>query len=132
MGTTGLKAAHDQGEPLVEVSIVFLLSVDPVVATERINASCEDFDLYPRPWYGEEIRVGSATRASLKRLFGMQLERVRLERYDEATCTWGHWPNAWRWEVTAGPDLKFSDVACLVKSIGLSQPGQGDYGQPWE
>ena len=57
---------------------------------------------------------------------------TRLERYDEATCTWGHWPNAWRWEQVRGPDLCCSEVASLVESIDLSQPGQGDDGQPWE
>ena len=62
----------------------------------------------------------------------MQLKRVRLERYEEATRTWGHWPNAWRWEQVGGPDLGRSDVARLVESIGLSQPGQGDDGQQWE
>jgi hypothetical protein len=133
MGVSSLKAAHDRGEPLVEVTVQFRADVDPVAATERINAECEDFDLYPRPWYDQpRLRVGSATRAALERLFGMQLKRVRLERYDEVTGTWGHWPNAWRWEQVGGPDLGCSALASMIRSIGLSQPGQGDDGQPWE
>jgi hypothetical protein len=133
MGVSGLKAAHDRGEPLVEITIQFRPDVDPVAATERINAHCEDFDLYPWPWYDQpRVRVGSATRAALERLFGMRLKRVRLERYDEGTGTWGHWPNGWWWEQVSDPDLRCSEVADLIENIGLSQPGQGDYGQPWE
>src|SRR5262249_24561608 len=47
-GVSGLKAAYDRGEPLVEFTIQFRADVDPVASTERINAECEDFDLYPR------------------------------------------------------------------------------------
>jgi hypothetical protein len=133
VGVAGLKAAYDRGEPLVDVTVQFRADVDPVAATDRINAECEDFDLYPPPWYDQpRLRVGSATRAALERLFGMRLKRVRLERYDEASGTWGHWPNAWRWEQVGGPDLGCSAVASLIESIGLSQPGQGDNGQSWE
>jgi DNA-binding transcriptional LysR family regulator len=133
MGVSGLKAAHDRGEPLVEVTVQFRPDVDAVTATERINADCEDFNLHARPWYDQpRVRVGSATRAALERLFGMQLKRVRLEKYDEGTGTWGHWPNAWRWEQVSDPDLGFSEVAQLIETICLSQPGQGDYCQPWD
>jgi hypothetical protein len=133
MGEAALKAAYDRGEPLVEVTLQFRADVDPVAATDRINAECEDFDLHRRPWYDQpRLRVGSATRAALERLFGMRLARVMLERYDEVTCAWSHWPNAWRWELVGGPDLGASEVARLVETIGLSQPGQGDDGQPWE
>ena len=45
MGVAGLKAAHDRGEPLVEVTVQFRPGVDPVAAAGRINAVCEDFDL---------------------------------------------------------------------------------------
>jgi hypothetical protein len=133
MGVAGLKSALARGEPLVEVTVQFRAGVDAAAATDRIDIECEDFDLYPRPWYDQpHVRVGSATRAALERLFGLKLVRVRLERYDEATGTWGHWPNAWRWEQVSGPDLTRSAVGELVESVGLSQPGQGDDGQPWE
>jgi hypothetical protein len=133
MGVAGLKAALARGEPLVEVTVQFRADLDAAAMTDRINAECEDFDLYPRPWYDQpQLRVGSATLAALGRLFGLQLKRVRLERYEEATGTWGHWPNAWRWEQVGGPDLDCSALGNLVESVGLSQPGQGDDGQPWE
>ena len=133
MGVAGLNAAHDRGEPLVEVTIQFRVGVDAVAATDRINAECEDFNLHPRPWYDQpRQRVGSATRGALERLFGVRLKRVRLERYDEAAGTWGHWPNAWRWEQVGGPEPGRSEIGELVESVGLSQPGQGDEGQPWE
>lgn len=133
MGVAGLQAAVARGEPLCEVTVSFRPGVDAVAATDALNAACEDFDLHPRPWYDiPQNRVGSATRGALERLFGLRLVRVRLERYDEATGTWGHWPDAWRWEQVGGPDLGCSEWGGLVESVGLSQPGQGDDGQPWE
>jgi hypothetical protein len=132
MGVAGLQAALARGEPLVEVTVQFRPTVDAAAATNRINAECDDFDLYPRPWYDQpQMRIGSATRAALERLFGMRLKRVPRERYDEATATWGHWPNAYRWEQVGGPDLNCSELGQLAETVGLSQPGQGDYGQPW-
>src|SRR5262245_50836052 len=133
MGVALLKAALDRGEPLAEVTVRFRDDVDANSATEYINASCEDFDLCPRPWYDHpQSRVGSATRAALERLFGLRIERVPLERYDEATGTWGHFPDVYRWEEVDGPDLGRSAVAELVEIVGLSQPGHGDNGQAWE
>ena len=133
MGVAGLKAAYERDEPLVEVTVQFRADVDPAAATEHINAECDDFDLHPRPWYDQpRLRVGLATRTALQRLFGMRLKRVRLERHDEATGNWGRWPNAWRWEQVGGLDLGCSEFARLVESVGLSQPGKGDHGQPWE
>ncbi|MFO0800483.1 MAG: hypothetical protein U0804_23695 [Gemmataceae bacterium] len=133
MGIAGLKAAFDRGEPLCEVTVAFRRNVDAVAATEAINAACDDFDLHPKPWYNiPQNRLGSATRGALERLFGMRLLRVRLERYDEATGTWGHWPNAWRWEQVGDPDFGRSEWGSLIERIGLSQPGHGDDGQPWE
>lgn len=133
MGVAGLQAALTRGEPLVEVTIGFRQGVDAAAATARINAECEDFDLHPQSWYGQpQQRVGSATRGALERLFGVRLVRVRLERFDEATGAWGHWPNAWRWEQVGRPEPGRSEIGELVETVDLSQPGQGDDGQPWE
>jgi hypothetical protein len=68
----------------------------------------------------------------LERLFGLRLMRVRLERYDEATGTWSHWHDAFRWEQVGGPDFGRSEVGRLIASVGLAVPGQGDDGQVWE
>lgn len=133
MGVAGLKSALARGEPLCEVTIQFRPGIDAVTATERINAECEDLELHPLPWYDiPQNRVGSATRGALERLFGLKLIRVRLERYDETTGTWGHWPNAWRWAQVGDPDFGRSDLGALVESASLSQPGLHDDGQPWE
>ena len=133
MGVVGLEAALVRGEPLVEVTVRFHQGVDAAAATARINAECEDFDLHPRPWYDQpQQRVGAATRGALERLFGVRLVRVRLERYDKAAGTLGHWPNAWRWEQVGGPEPGRSEIGTLVETVGLSQPGQGDDGQPWD
>lgn len=133
MGQIGLKSAFDRGEPLVDVVISFRAGVDPVHATERINIECEDIDLYPRPWYDQpRLRIATATRDALERVFGIKLERVQLKRYDETTKTWGYWSDTWTWKQISGPDLELSDLSRLVEEIGLSQPGQGDGGQPCE
>ena len=133
MGATGLQAALNRGAPLADVTVEFREGVDAVAATDRINATFEDFDLNTRPWYDQpRLRVGTATAEALERLFEWRLKRMRLERYDEATGTWGHWPDAYRWEETSSPDLSRSELGGLIQSIELSQPGADDSGQWWE
>ena len=81
MGATGLQAALNRGAPLVDVTVEFQEGVDAVAATDRINATFEDFDLKTRPWYDQpRLRVGTATAEALERLFGLRLRRVRLGR----------------------------------------------------
>ncbi len=107
-----LDRGSSRGEPLVEVTVEFQAGVDAVDATDRINSECEDFDLYPRPWYDQpQLRVGSATRASLERLFGFRLVRVHLDQFDEATRAWGHWLNAYRWEQVGGPNHEAAQIS---------------------
>jgi hypothetical protein len=130
MGTTGLNEALSRGAPLVEVTVTFRADVDPIVATERINRQFSDFDLYPRPWYDDaRLRVGSATKEALERLFGWRLKRVPLERYDKATGTWSHWTDCYRWEEINQPVLDHAGLGEMIESIGMSQPGADDDGQ---
>ena len=133
MGLIGLQSALGRGAPLVTIVVRFRSDVDPVAATERINKTYEDFDLFPQPWYDDpQSRVGSATKESLARLFEWHLKRVPLERYDEASNTWGHWPNLFRWEEVDAPNLAHCELGSLIESIGMSQPGPDDNGQWWE
>jgi len=132
MGVSGLKAAHDRGEPLVEFSIVFRDGVDAAAATELINRNFDDLDLYPQPCYGQtQMRVGYATYGALGRVFAWHLKRVPLERYDKARGSWDYSPDTYRWGVTSGPELGQSELGRLIADIGLSQPGGGDYCQWW-
>jgi hypothetical protein len=132
MGVSGLDAAHGRGAPLIDVRVKFRDDVDAVGATKRINATFDDFHLHPRPWYDQrQVRVGSATKEALERLFGWRLKRVPLERYDVATGAWGHWPDVYRWEEVCRPELDRSDAGSLMESIEMSQPGADDNGQWW-
>lgn len=132
MGVSGLKAAYDRGEPLVEFSIVFRDGVDAAATTELINRNFDDLDLYPQPWYGQtQVRVGYATYGALGRVFAWHLKRLPLERYDKATGSSDYSPDTYRWDVTSGPELSQSELGRLIADIGLSQPGGGDDGRWW-
>ena len=133
MGTAGLERALSHGAPLAEIVVRFHEGIDAVAATNAFNALGDDIDLHLRPWYDDPaLRVGSATKEALERLFGWRLIRVPLDRYDEATGTWGKWPNAFRWEELNSPEHLPPSVAALVQSIGISQPGADDDGQWYE
>jgi hypothetical protein len=132
MGTRGLTAALERGAPLAEIVVRFRPGTDFVAATQAFNALGDDIDLYERPWYDDPaLRVGSATKEALQRLFSWRLSRVPLERYDEATGSWSTWPGIYRWEELNEPHLPPTLVE-VVESIGLTQPGTDDHGQYYE
>jgi hypothetical protein len=132
MGTAGLDRAAARGAPLADVEVRFRAGVDAAQATRRINALADDLDLYPGDWHGNPLlRIGSATAEALERLFGWRLARVPLERYDEASGTWGTWENAFRWEEIVRPQRYPDGIEELIDSIGITQPGADDQGQPW-
>jgi hypothetical protein len=131
MGNAGLREAIRKGAPLVEISVQFVEGIDYPAATERLNSLAEDFHLHLRPWYDEpRLRVGSATKEALERLFGWRLKRVPLELYDEHTKTWGQWPLMYRW-AEISPVERFP-IEGVIQSIGMSQPGADDDGQWYE
>lgn len=133
MGTEGLDRAIQKGAPLVEITICLKSGVNYVEATERINAIADDLHLHPGDWYGRvDLRVGSATKEALERLFGWKLIRVPLEKYDEATGTWGVWEDYYRWEEVNQPTHYPPEIKDLIRSIGFSQPGGDDQGQWYE
>jgi hypothetical protein len=133
VGTAGLHGALAAGAPLVEIVVRFRENVGYRAATEAFNALGDDVDLHPGDWYNDPaLRVGSATREALERLFGWRFVRVPLERYDDAAGTWGRFPDAFRWEELNVPERFPPSVADVVASIGCSQPGADDDGQWWE
>lgn len=132
MGIRGLAEALERGAPLAEVVVRFRGGVDFVAATRTFNALGDDIDLYERPWYDDPaLRVGSATKEALERLFAWRLSRVPLERYDEAAGVWSTWPGVYRWDALNQPRLP-PELGDIVESIGLSQPGADDEGQYYE
>jgi hypothetical protein len=133
MGTAGLDHAIRQGAPLVDVVVRFREGVNYTEATQCLNTLADDFDLLTRPWYDEPaLRIGSATKEALERLFGWRLIRVSLERYFEETGQWGTWDDVYRWEEVSGPKRYPEPVADLIESIWISQPGSDDEGQWYE
>lgn len=131
MGNAALLDAVRKGAPLVEITVRFVGGIDCASATEQLNALADDFHLARQPWYDEpQLRVGSATKEALERLFGWRLKRVPLERYDERTKTWGHWPDVYRW-AEVSPVERYP-VDGIIQSIGMSQPGADDDGQWYE
>ena len=133
MGRSGLGRALQRGAPLAEIVVRFRDGVDYAEATRAFNDLGDDIDLDERPWYDHPpLRVGSATKEALERLFGWRLTRVPLERYDDATGTWGTWPDTYRWEELNQPERFPPAVAGVIQSIGISQPGTNDDGQWYE
>lgn len=81
----------------------------------------DDFHLTPRPWYGDpHLRMGSATKEALERLFGWQLKRVLLAGRSDVYC-WGE----------VSPVLRHP-VEGVIQTIGMSQPAADDDGQWYE
>jgi hypothetical protein len=131
MGESLLYEAVRKGIPLVEVCAKFIPSIDDKAAVRHLNLLAEDFHLFPPPYYDDpRLRVGSATKEALERLFGWELKRVPLERYDPKTKTWGHWPDVYRWQEMVGP-TRFP-VENTIERISISQPGADDNGQWYE
>ena len=132
MGTRGLIAALERGAPLADILVRFRPGIDFAAATQTVNALGDDIDLRARPWYDDPaLRIGSATKEALERLFAWHLIRVPMARYDEAAGVWSTWPNAYYWKEQDEPRLP-AELTDLVESIGLTQPGADDDGQYYE
>jgi len=132
MGTRGLTEALERGVPLAEIVVRFRAGVEVAAATQAFNALGDDLDLYDRPWYDDPgLRVGSATKEALERLFAWRLRRVPLQRYDEAGGVWSTWPGGYRWEELNQPSLPL-ELVDIVESVELTQPGADDQGQYYE
>lgn len=122
LGTTEFQSAIDRGEPLADVTVVFHEGVDPIDATDRLNALAEDFDLCTKPWYNApRMRIGTATKAALERLFGWRI--VRTPVADQ---------NGYVWATVTAPNRWPDGFESSIASIGLSQPGADDDGQWYE
>ena len=82
-------------------------------------------------WSGEHqkcmLQVAGPRPAPLRRLV-----RVPLERYDEATGTWGTWPDVYRWDVLNEPERFPPAIAGVLEGISVSEPGTDDDGQWYE
>ena len=83
----------------------------------------DDFHLTPKPWYDDPgLRIGSATKEALERLFGWRFVRAPIP---------GN-PKFFEWHESA--PLRFMpDVARpLIKTVWVEQPGADDNGQWYE
>jgi hypothetical protein len=117
MGEAALYNAVRKSAPLVEVTVWFVKGIDYAAATEQLNGLDDDSHLTPRPWYDDpQLRVGSATKEALERLFGWRLKRVPLAGRPDMYC-WG--------EVSP---VQRHPVVGIIQSIGMSQPGADDDG----
>ena len=134
MGTAGLDRAVARGAPLAEILVRFRTSVDPASATATFNALGEDIDLNPGNWYDDShLRVGSATKEALERLFGWRLIRVPVDFSPAGTPSAVETPaDGYCWAELEGPQRYPASVADLIESIGITQPGADDDGQWYE
>lgn len=131
MGDSALLETVRKGAPLLDVTVQFVEGIDYAAATKLLNTIADDFHLHLQPWYNKpSLRVGSATKEALERLFGWRLQRIPLPKYDEDTKTWGHWPNVYYWGEVS-PVQRYP-VDGIILSIGMSQPGTDDDGQWYE
>jgi hypothetical protein len=133
MGQSGLHEAISRGAPLVDVVVQFRAGIDYVLAVDQINTLAEDFHLSPCPWYDDpRLRIGTATKEALERLFGWCLKRVPVPRFDEQTQRWDYCPNYFMWGQDSPPCRYPFGLEDVIEEIGLSQPGADDDGQWYE
>lgn len=127
-----LDEAVAAGEPLIDIVVLFKEGVDYDVATATVNRLGPDIDLDSRHWYDDpRSRTGQVTAEGALRLFGTRVTRVHLERWNpEARKYDGVHDNVFRWdsvEITQWP----CELTAYVESIGITQPGANDDGQPF-
>jgi hypothetical protein len=117
----GLQWALERGEPLADFTIAFAAGRNYADLTERLNRVGDDLFVHERPWYDvPNLRLAVGTKAALEREFGWVLRR--------APCpAGGFW-----WEVVVEPQHSPAGLEGSIVSMGLSQPGADDNGQPYE
>jgi len=125
MGAVGLQVALLRGEPLADVVVTFRAGVDGASATRQINALADDFDLCPPPYYSPQMRIGTATRDALERMFGWKLRRAEVPGQPST-------PPLYWWEEVSSPSRYPPGLQEVIESLGLSQPGVEDDGQWYE
>jgi hypothetical protein len=118
--------------PLIDVTVCFKDGVDYKQATKLLNSLGSDIEFHEGDWYGSaRLRTGVMTAEAAFRLFNADFVRVPLEKWDAERKQYiGHWDNTFRWsstEITQWPAI----LSDYVKSIGASQPGYDDDGQPY-
>jgi hypothetical protein len=131
-----LVALANANKPLVEVSIALVKDANAEAILDDLNELADDFEaslsVYCKMTGKKDLLTIDATPEALQRLFGWEIKRVNLERWNQETQKYeGVWEDTYRWEEINRP-LKFPK--CLegkVVEIGLSQPGTNDHGQPY-
>jgi hypothetical protein len=121
--------------PLVEAGILLMDGVSLDQVLDQLNELGDDFDASPH-WTNalsgkENALTLDATPEALRRLFGWEIKRVNLERWNPETGEWGLWEDTYRWEQVNRPTRWPPCLEGKVLDIGLSQPGRLDSGQPY-
>ena len=112
-----------RNKPLVEITIEPANGVDPEWLACQLNQLGEDLDVYPHWGVGVDpnckLLAGQTTPEALSRYFGWTVVRTELQsgvRY---------------WNEVSGPTTYPTGLATHIASLGMSQPGQCDNGQPY-
>jgi hypothetical protein len=88
-----------------------------------MNQIADDLFVHRNEWYTPNLRTCVATRAALKREFGWVIKRGPLP---------GSSGGAYWWEVVTEPCRMPPGLEGCIWTMGLSQPGGDDLGQPWD
>jgi hypothetical protein len=117
-----LDEAAGAREPLIDIVEKFKGGVDYDLATRAVNSLGQDIELYAGHWYGShQLRIGQVTAEGALRLFIVCFRRVPLERSNSQSFRWSS-TEIVRWPASIAP---------YVESIGITQPGANDDGQPY-
>lgn len=115
-----LNEAAQAGEPLIDIVVEFKEGVDYPLAMATMNSLGPDLALHTIHWYGSaKLRIGSVTAEGALRLFNARFRRIPLPTSD-LFC----WSST---QISQWPE----EVAAFVQSIGITQPGADDEGQPY-
>ena len=132
----GLEDLVKADKPLIEVTIALAEGVDAESMIHELNKLADDFEaslsVYCAISGVKDFLSADATPEALQRLFGWEIKRVNLERWDPESQRYeGVWDHAYRWEEMNKPTRFPSCLEGRVKEIGLSQPGTNDNGKAY-
>src|SRR5262249_35921145 len=117
-----LDEAAAAGDPLIDIVVKFGEGVDYDLATKTVNSLGPDIELNTAHWYGSpQLRIGQVTAEGALRLFNARFKRVPLGQQNSQFFRWSST------KILQWPD----EIATYVESIGATQPGADDDGQPY-
>ncbi len=116
------------GKPLLEIYVSVGEGEDIHEIARALHALAPDMEVNPWPRDARTLQ-GDATAEAMERVFGFQLQRVNLPRWDALkSCYDGVHPDGYFWESVVDWSITPPELAGRLAGVGFSQPGTNDNG----